>query len=41
MRDAVVLANWINILCEDSTMEEVEKAFKEYMDERMSRVILA
>lgn len=41
MHDAVVLANWINVLRQDSTTEELEKVFKEYMDERMPRVMQA
>ncbi|KAF9021862.1 hypothetical protein BGZ52_001372, partial [Haplosporangium bisporale] len=37
---AVCALRDIVILCEDSTVEEVEREFKEYMDERMSRVML-
>lgn len=41
MHDAVVLANWINILTQDSTKEEMEKVFQEYKDERMPHVMQA
>ncbi|KAF9325996.1 hypothetical protein BG006_010550 [Podila minutissima] len=41
MHDAVVLANWINVLGHDSTQEEVEKAFKEYKNERWPYVVQA
>ncbi|KAG0033618.1 hypothetical protein BGZ81_007876 [Podila clonocystis] len=41
MHDAVVLANWINILSQDSTKEEMEKVFQEYKDERMPYVMQA
>ncbi|KAF9388181.1 hypothetical protein CPB97_001481 [Podila verticillata] len=41
MHDAIVLANWINVLRQDSTTEELEKAFGEYKDERMPHVMQA
>ncbi|KAG0337910.1 hypothetical protein BG000_004805 [Podila horticola] len=41
MHDAVVLANWINVLHHDSTEEEVEKVFKEYRNERLPYVMQA
>ncbi|KAF9388183.1 hypothetical protein CPB97_001483 [Podila verticillata] len=41
MHDAIVLANWINVLHQASTMEEVEKAFKEYRNERLPYVMQA
>ncbi|KAF9382269.1 hypothetical protein CPC16_009452 [Podila verticillata] len=41
MQDAIVLANWINVLHQASTMEEVEKAFKEYRNERLPYVMKA
>ncbi|KAF9410340.1 hypothetical protein BGZ94_001678 [Podila epigama] len=34
MQDAITIANWIEVLDRNSTMAEIEKAFKEYKKER-------
>lgn len=41
MQDAVVLANWINVIQVGESVEEVEKKFKEYKDERLPHVMQA
>lgn len=41
MQDAVVLANWINVMQVGDSVEEIEKKFKEYKDERFPHVMQA
>ncbi|KAG0032317.1 hypothetical protein BGZ82_006586 [Podila clonocystis] len=38
MQDAIVLANWINVIPGNASLDEVENTFKEYKDERMPYV---